>query len=121
MGIHPELHKKFEEVVEDQSNGKELLGTAANSTKVLTSGKVLGKPITNTAKQEWIQRRQNKYQKDKRGHMIEATKSQAVDKLNEKNNDEIVVTRKKFDSLEVEEIENPTLMITDGKGDEKSI
>lgn len=91
------------------------MGTTANSTKVLTSGKVLRKPIPNPAKQEWIQRRQNKYQRDKRGNIIEAVKDQKVDNLKNKSNDEGVVTRNKFDALELEEIEQPTLMITNGK------
>lgn len=50
--IHPELHKKFEEVVEDQGKGKEVVGTTTNSTKVLSSGKALGKPISNPTRQE---------------------------------------------------------------------
>lgn len=59
--IHPELHKRYDDKVEDQDTGREVVGTAVASTKVLSSGNVLGKPITNNAKQEWIQARKNKY------------------------------------------------------------
>ncbi|OIT33309.1 hypothetical protein A4A49_09719 [Nicotiana attenuata] len=45
---------------------KEYIGTAANSTKVLSNGKVLGKPVVNQARQEWMQARSNKYQHDNR-------------------------------------------------------
>lgn len=45
--------------------------TTTASSKVLTSGKVVGKPITNIAKQEWMKKRQNRHQKDKRGYMID--------------------------------------------------
>lgn len=48
--IHPELHKKVYEVVEDQSRGMELVGTAINTTEVLSNGRVLGKPIANLYK-----------------------------------------------------------------------
>lgn len=59
--IHPELHKRYDDKVENQDTGREVVGTAVASTKVLSSGNVLGKPITNNAKQEWIQARKNKY------------------------------------------------------------
>lgn len=35
--IHPELHKIFEDDVEDQGRGKEVVRNTANSTKVLSS------------------------------------------------------------------------------------
>ncbi|XP_070054618.1 uncharacterized protein [Nicotiana tomentosiformis] len=83
--IHPELHKRIEEGVEEQSKEKavvvssDAIGTAANSTKVLTSGKVVGKPITNHAKQEWMQSRKNKYQRDNRGHIVDNKQGKEVD------------------------------------------
>lgn len=48
--IHPELHRIFDEVVGEHSKGKEVVGTAAKTTKVLSSGKVVEKSIPNTTK-----------------------------------------------------------------------
>ncbi|OIT25401.1 hypothetical protein A4A49_36997 [Nicotiana attenuata] len=63
-----------------------------------------------------MQRRQNKYQRDKRGHIIENAKERENGKLKGKNNGEVVTTSNKFGALGVEEADQPTLMITDGKG-----
>lgn len=41
-------------VVTTQSD---VVGTTATSTKILASGKVLRKPVTNTTKNEWMQRK----------------------------------------------------------------
>ncbi|OIT39561.1 hypothetical protein A4A49_05763 [Nicotiana attenuata] len=101
--------------MEDQIRGKELVGTAADATKVLSSGKVLRKPLPDPAKQKWIQWRQSRYSRDKRGHIIEALKDQEADELKGKNKEEKVVTKNKFDAVEVEEIKQPALTITDGK------
>ncbi|OIT28931.1 hypothetical protein A4A49_34955, partial [Nicotiana attenuata] len=63
-----------------------------------------------------MQTSKNKYQRDKRGYIIDNTKE------NESNNDkgkakvEAVSTKNKFNALEVEEIAPPMLRITDGKG-----
>ncbi|OIT29846.1 hypothetical protein A4A49_57056, partial [Nicotiana attenuata] len=87
--IHPELHKRFDEDVEDQGKDKiivvstEAIGTTANSTKVLSSGK-------------------------------EADKGKGKAKLEE------VATKNKFNALEVEEVHQPILQITEGKGEDLS-
>lgn len=85
--MHLELHKKYEEFIDDQNTGNELVDTITASTKVLTSGKVVGKPIKNNAKQEWIQISKNNYRKDNRGHIIEVAKEQGVDNVKGKNKD----------------------------------
>ncbi|OIT02225.1 hypothetical protein A4A49_13166, partial [Nicotiana attenuata] len=107
---------------EDQSNDKkkeqEIIGTAATSTKVLSSGKVVGKPVANPAKQEWMQARKNKYQRDKRGYIIDNTKEKEVSNGKGKAKVEAVITNNKFDALEVEENAQPILRITDGKEDD---
>nr|XP_016452471.1 PREDICTED: uncharacterized protein LOC107777024 [Nicotiana tabacum] len=72
--IDPELHKTFEERVDDCDKDKELVGMTTNTTKVLTSGKVLGKSNANPTKQEWMQMRQNKYQRNRSGHIIDNSK-----------------------------------------------
>lgn len=82
---------------------------------MLSSGKVLGKPIPNNARQEWMQRRQNKYQRDKRGHIIDSANDKEGDKGKEKNKEDALVTMNSFDVLNVHEEEMETLMITDGK------
>ncbi|OIT00903.1 hypothetical protein A4A49_23935 [Nicotiana attenuata] len=48
----------------------DVVGTAAASTKILTSGKILGKPVPNATRNEWMQRRKNKYQSDSRCYII---------------------------------------------------
>ncbi|OIT03571.1 hypothetical protein A4A49_07243 [Nicotiana attenuata] len=113
--VRPELHKKFEEVVEDQGKGKEVAGTTANSTKVLSSGKALGKTISNPTRREWMQWRQNKYQRNKQGYIINNAKGKEDDKLKGKINEEAVATKNSFDVLEVDEAGQPILRITDGK------
>lgn len=49
----------------------DVVGTVTASTKILTSGKVLGKPIQITTKNEWMQRIKKKYQRDSRGYIID--------------------------------------------------
>ncbi|OIS96088.1 hypothetical protein A4A49_10501 [Nicotiana attenuata] len=94
------------------------VGTAANSTKVLASGKVVGKPNTNHAKQEWMQARKNKYQRDKREYIIEENQGKEVNKGKGKAKFEEIATKNKFNALEVEEVQNPPLQITEGKGED---
>ncbi|XP_070039223.1 uncharacterized protein [Nicotiana tomentosiformis] len=90
--IHPELHKKFKEEGEDQNKEKavvmqgEVIGTAAASTKVLASEKVRGKPAPSVTKNEWMQRRKNKYQRDSRVYIID--------------NEEVVSTEPTYDHRE---------------------
>uniref|UniRef100_A0A1S3Y8I6 DUF4283 domain-containing protein n=1 Tax=Nicotiana tabacum TaxID=4097 RepID=A0A1S3Y8I6_TOBAC len=124
--INPEL-RRFEEPnneVKEQGKGREVLvtskeiGTDANSTRVLSSGRVFGKSIPNQAKQEWMQARKNKYQRDKRGHIIDDKAGKDADKGKGKNKVEEVTMKNKFDKLEVEEIQNPPLQITEGKGED---
>ncbi|OIT06931.1 hypothetical protein A4A49_03443 [Nicotiana attenuata] len=116
--IQQELHKSHEDKEEEQNAGKELVGTAANSTKVLSSGKVVGKPITNHAKKEWMQARMNKYQRDNRGHITKDKQGKEDDKGKGKAKFEEVVTKNKFNALEVEEVHHPTLQITEGEGED---
>ncbi|OIT05237.1 hypothetical protein A4A49_65155, partial [Nicotiana attenuata] len=119
--IHPELHNNFGGEGNDQGKERavvvssDAIRTTANSTKMLSSGKVVGKPSTNHAKQEWMQERKNKYQRDKRGHIIEDKQgkeipsqthedSGKIDELNEVNSknlwsDEVEV----LESQQVEE------------------
>ncbi|XP_070057923.1 uncharacterized protein [Nicotiana tomentosiformis] len=94
------------------------IGTAANSTKALTSGKVVGKPTTNHAKQEWMQARKNKYQRDNRGHIVDNKQGKEADKGKGKAKVEEVATKNKFNTLEVEEVHQLTLQITEGKGED---
>ncbi|OIS96381.1 hypothetical protein A4A49_42422 [Nicotiana attenuata] len=117
---------RFDKDVEDQGKEKtvvvstEAIGTAANSTKVLSSGKVVGKPATNHAKQEWTQARKNKYQRDNRGHIVDNKQSKEADKGKGKAKREEVATKNKFNALEVEEVHQPILQITEGKGEDHS-
>lgn len=89
--IHPELYRRFNDVGDDKDKEKgvqaqgEMVGTTVASTKVLTSGKVVGKPISITAKNEWMQRRQNKCQRDKRGYIIENGENNGVEAVKDKN------------------------------------
>ncbi|XP_070048976.1 uncharacterized protein [Nicotiana tomentosiformis] len=50
------------------------------------------------------------------GHIIETTNEKENDNVKRKNKVEVVTTKNKFDALEVEEIDQPTLRIIDGKG-----
>ncbi|OIT00819.1 hypothetical protein A4A49_20226 [Nicotiana attenuata] len=117
---------RFDEDVEDQGKEKtvvmstEAIGTAANSTKVLSSGKVVGKPATNHVKQEWMQARKKKYQKDNRGHIVDNKQGKEADKGKGKDKLEEVATKNKFSALEVEEVHQPTLQITEVKGEDHS-
>lgn len=58
---------------------------------------------------------ENKYQRDKRGHIIEETVGKKVINVEDKGKEQGVLTKNKFVALEVEEIDQPTLRITDGK------
>lgn len=51
--INPKL-RQFEEQSNDKGKEKEIVGTTAASTKVLSSGKVLAKPIPNHVRQKWM-------------------------------------------------------------------
>ncbi|OIT05382.1 hypothetical protein A4A49_40637 [Nicotiana attenuata] len=82
--INSEL-RRLEEQTGDVKDDQNIIGTAATTTKVLTSGKVVGKPITNPAKQEWMQARKNKYKRDKRGYVIDESKKEEYNKGNGKN------------------------------------
>lgn len=117
--IIPEL-RKFEDQGNHKVKEKELVRTATASTKVLLSGKVLGKLIANPTRQEWMQVRRSKYQRDNRGHIIGTTKEKETDNGKGKNKVKAVSTRNKFDALKVEEIDPPMVRITDGKGDNNS-
>lgn len=61
--------------------------------------------------------RKNKYQRDKSGHIIYTVKEKEDVKLKGTITEDAVATKNKFNALEVEENEQPTLMITDGKGE----
>ncbi|XP_070046775.1 uncharacterized protein [Nicotiana tomentosiformis] len=117
--INPEL-RQFEDQGNDKKNEQEVIGTAAASTKVLTSGKVVGKLIANPSTHEWMKERKNKYQHDKRGYIIDNTKEKEPNNGKGKAKVEAVTTKNKFNALELEEIAPPTLRITDGKGDNSS-
>ncbi|OIT21327.1 hypothetical protein A4A49_34708 [Nicotiana attenuata] len=125
-GEEEESIDRFDEDVEDQGKEKtvvvstEAIGTTANSTKVLSSGKMVGKPATNHAKQEWIQERKNKYQRDNMGHIVDNKQGKEADKDKRKAKLEEVATKNKFNALEVEEVHQPTLQITEGKGEDHS-
>lgn len=105
--------------VKDQGNdkitGQEVIGTIADTTKVLASGKVVGKIITNPTGQEWMQERKNKYQRDTRGYIIDNIKEKEANNGKGKAKVEAVTTNNKFHALEVEENDQPILSITEGK------
>ncbi|OIT19689.1 hypothetical protein A4A49_40903 [Nicotiana attenuata] len=63
-----------------------------------------------------MQARKNKYQRDKRGYIIDNTKEKEPNNGKGKAKVEVLTTKNTFNALEVEEIAPPTLMITDGKG-----
>jgi len=77
--IHPDLHIKFKEDGDDHGNENtgtivmqgDVVGMVAASTNVLTSDKVLGKPVPNTTKNEWMQRSKNKHHRDNKGYIID--------------------------------------------------
>ncbi|XP_070045511.1 uncharacterized protein [Nicotiana tomentosiformis] len=102
----------------EKKNEQEKIGTTAPSTKVLSSGKVLGKPVANQAKQEWMQARKNKYQCDKRGYIIDNTRGKEVNNGKGKAKLDALITNNKFNALEVEEDAQPILRITEGKIDD---
>lgn len=116
--INPEL-RQFEEQSNNKGKEKEIVGTTTTSSKVLSSGKVLGKPITNQVKYEWMQVRKNKYQRDNRGHIIDNLKEKEASNVKGKTKVDALATKNKFDALEVEEIDQPTLRITGSKGNDK--
>ncbi|XP_070046536.1 uncharacterized protein [Nicotiana tomentosiformis] len=61
--------------------------------------------------------RKNKYQRDKRGYIIDNTKEKEPSNGKGKAKVEAVTAKNKFNALEVEEIAPPTLRIPDGKRD----
>ncbi|OIT21306.1 hypothetical protein A4A49_37543 [Nicotiana attenuata] len=66
-----------------------------------------------------MQARKNKYQRDKRGHIIEEPKEKEDNKGKGKLKEEAVMSKNKFEALEVEEDAQPILTITDGNVDGK--
>ncbi|OIS98754.1 hypothetical protein A4A49_18837 [Nicotiana attenuata] len=66
-----------------------------------------------------MQARKNKYQRDKRGHIIEEPKEKEDNKGKGKFKEEAVMSKNKFEALEVEEDAQPILTITDGNVDGK--
>ncbi|OIT00548.1 hypothetical protein A4A49_05511 [Nicotiana attenuata] len=67
-----------------------------------------------------MQARKNKYQRDKRGYIIEDKTGKDVDKGKGKTKIEEVATKNKFSALEVEEVMNPSLQIIEGKGEDRN-
>ncbi|OIT26543.1 hypothetical protein A4A49_24370 [Nicotiana attenuata] len=120
MWVISELHKNFSGEGKDQVKeqavvvSSDVVGTAATSTKVLSSGKVLGKHVANHAKQEWMQARKNKYQRDKRGYIIEEIKEKDNNKGKGKMNEDTVVSNNKFGALQVEDEAEQIMQIKDG-------
>ncbi|OIT30573.1 hypothetical protein A4A49_12600 [Nicotiana attenuata] len=66
-----------------------------------------------------MQARKNKYQRDNRGHIIDDTQGKKADKVMGKAKVDAVATKNKFAALELEEVDQPTLRITEGKGEDK--
>ncbi|OIT27581.1 hypothetical protein A4A49_38450 [Nicotiana attenuata] len=66
-----------------------------------------------------MQRRNNRYQRDKIGYIIEGDKEKENGKLKRKAKED-AIPKNKFDALEIDEIGQPTLRISDGKGKDKS-
>ncbi|OIT08020.1 hypothetical protein A4A49_03627 [Nicotiana attenuata] len=66
-----------------------------------------------------MQARKNKYQRDRRGYIIEETNEKEDSKGNGKAKEEAVMSKNKFETLEVEEDVQPILIITDGNVDGK--
>lgn len=62
-----------------------------------------------------MQIRQNKYQRDKRGHIIDGANDNEVVKGKGKKKNDTVVTKNSFEVFNVQEGEKETLMITDEK------
>ncbi|OIT18939.1 hypothetical protein A4A49_43018 [Nicotiana attenuata] len=69
---------------------------------------------------EWIQAWRNKYQRDNRGHIADNKQGKEVDKGKGKAKLEEVAIKNKFNALEVEEVRQPILQITEGKGEDLS-
>ncbi|OIT33577.1 hypothetical protein A4A49_09466 [Nicotiana attenuata] len=65
-----------------------------------------------------MQARKNKYQSDRKGYIIEDKAGKEVDKGKEKTKFDEFTTKNKFNALEVEEVMNPPLQITEGKGED---
>ncbi|OIT31045.1 hypothetical protein A4A49_39323, partial [Nicotiana attenuata] len=61
--------------------------------------------------------RKNKYQRDNRGHIVDNKQSKEADKGKGKAKLEELATKNKFNALEVEEVHQPILQLTEGKGD----
>lgn len=64
-----------------------------------------------------MQSRKNKYERDRRGHIIDNTKEKETNKGKGKSMKEAVVSKNKFNVLEVEDNAQPILRIMDGKFD----
>ncbi|OIT23979.1 hypothetical protein A4A49_28030 [Nicotiana attenuata] len=65
-----------------------------------------------------MQRRKNRYQRDRNGHIIEAGNKKNDDKLKGKAKEDVVTTKNTFDILDVQDSDNTTLRITESKGEE---
>ncbi|OIT03890.1 hypothetical protein A4A49_10371 [Nicotiana attenuata] len=77
-------------------------------------------PYKHKGVEEWIQARKNKYQRDNRGHIVDNKQSKEAEKRKGKAKLEEVATKNKFNALEVEEVHQPILQITEGKGEDHS-
>ncbi|OIT32770.1 hypothetical protein A4A49_08114 [Nicotiana attenuata] len=64
-----------------------------------------------------MQARKKKYQRDKRGYIIEEIKEKEDNKGKGKLNEGTMISKNKFGALEVEEEAQPIMQITDGKGE----
>lgn len=62
-----------------------------------------------------MQWRKNKYQRNKKGYIIDNAKGKEDDKLKGKTNEEAVANKNSFDVFEVDEAGQPILRITNGK------
>ncbi|XP_070039211.1 uncharacterized protein [Nicotiana tomentosiformis] len=65
-----------------------------------------------------MQARKNKYQRDNRGNIVDNKQGNEADKGKGKAKVEEVATKNKFNALEVEEVHQPTLQMTEGKGED---
>ncbi|OIT00445.1 hypothetical protein A4A49_03768 [Nicotiana attenuata] len=62
-----------------------------------------------------MQARKNKYKRDKRGYIIDESKMKEDNKGKGKDKEEAVMSRNKFEALEVDETAQPILTIAEGK------
>lgn len=95
--IHPELEQSQQQLQTDREKEpiKQVIGTTANTRKVLSSGKIVG---NIQRRQEWMQRR-SKYKKDSTGRFIE----EEHNKWKENSHVSGIQITNKFATLEKEE------------------